>query len=120
MSHKKRLWFVLGLVVCAAALPVLADDHDHGDHRHDGRHHHRLGDDDHEIARGALERGEIVPLEDVLVEVRKAVAGQIVGIKLEREGGTWIYEFRILGTDGSMLEVYADARTKAILKVKGR
>jgi hypothetical protein len=119
MSGKKRFWIVLFLAACAAGIPVLAGDHGFDEHRHGG-HRHWHDDDDHEIARGALERGEIVPLEDVLAEVRKTVAGQIVGIKLERKRELWVYELRVLGKDGAMLEVYVDARTKAVLKVEGR
>lgn len=109
MHRKKRFWIVPFLAVCTAVLPVLADDDDYGERRRGG---------DHEIARGALERGEIVPLDDVLAEVRKTIAGQIVRIKLERKHGRWLYELRVLGPDGSIMEVYVDARTKAIVKVK--
>jgi uncharacterized membrane protein YkoI len=117
MFRQKWFWIVLLAAACAAIIPVLADDHEH-----EGRPHgrHRQGHHDHDIARGALERGEIAPLEEVLAEVRKTATGQIMGIKLEREHGKWVYEFRILGAEGSMLEVHADARTKEILEIKGK
>jgi uncharacterized membrane protein YkoI len=125
MSGTKGLWIALSLVFCAIALPVLADDNEFGKQQH-GKHNHWHDDDDddhdhdHEIARSALERGEIAPLEDVLAKVRKAVTGQIVNIKLERERGIWVYEIRVLSSNGSMLEVYVDARSKAILKIEGK
>lgn len=76
---------------------------------------------DHDTALRAFERGEVLPLEAVLSEVRKAVRGEVVGIELERErgNGNWVYEFKIIAPGSIMVEVYVDARTAEILKARG-
>jgi uncharacterized membrane protein YkoI len=57
----------------------------------------RLRREDHDVARAALERGEILPLETILARVRESVRGDVVGVELERDCGAWIYEIKIIG-----------------------
>ncbi len=74
---------------------------------------------DEEAARHALENGEVVPLERVIAGLGSTVPGEISGLELERENGTWIYEFKIISPDGCMLKVRVDAKTgKLIEKAK--
>lgn len=75
---------------------------------------------DHDLARQALERGEVLPLEAVLAEVRKSVSGEVAGIELEREHGVWLYEIKMIGPGGALTEVKVDARTGRILRSKGK
>ena len=70
---------------------------------------------DHEIARQALLRGEILPLETLLAEVRKAFEGEFIGVELELKQGAWVYVLKILTRDGKLLRIVADARTGAVL-----
>jgi uncharacterized membrane protein YkoI len=56
----------------------------------------------------------------VVAEVRKTISGKLVGVDLEQKHGKWVYEFKLLAPEGSMIEVYADARTGTIMKVKGK
>ena len=82
-----------------------------------------LGDDDkhdHDRARRALERGEVLPLERILASVRAKVPGEIVGVELEREEGRWTYEVRLIDPSGRRLKVYVDAANAGILKIKGK
>ena len=74
----------------------------------------------HDIAREALERGEILPLETVLSEVRKAIRGEVVGVELEREHGTWVYEIKIIASGNFIVEVSVDARTAKVLETRGK
>lgn len=92
------------LTVVAAAglglLPALAD----GDRE-------TAEEQDHDRARGAVERGDILPLATILEAIRPSIDGEIVGIELEREDGRWIYEIKVIDRRGRMLEIDADART---------
>jgi uncharacterized membrane protein YkoI len=112
-----RILLVLTLVAGFAVAHAFGGDDDH--ERESFRHPHR-GHEDHDVAREALERGEIMPLEKVVAEVRKTISGKLVGVDLERKRGAWVYEIKVLAPDGSMIEVYADARTAVIMKVKGK
>lgn len=66
---------------------------------------------DHEIAREALLRGEILPLEAVLAEVRKSVKGEFVGVELERRHGVWVYTLKMLTPAGELQKIRVEART---------
>lgn len=73
-------------------------------------------DDDHDRAREALERGEALPLAEVLARVRPALGGEVVGVDFERgRDGRWIYEFKVIGPAGRLGEVHVDAATARVL-----
>jgi uncharacterized membrane protein YkoI len=93
------LWFAL------AAMLILA-----GEGRADSR--------DHDAARLAVERGEIRPLVDILAIVRAKIPGQVTGVEIERKARRWVYEFRIVDAKGRLLEVYVDAGTGEIERIK--
>ncbi|MGQ9659042.1 MAG: PepSY domain-containing protein [Thermochromatium sp.] len=77
---------------------------------------------DHERARAARLRGEIRPIADILHQVGAQVPGEVIGIELERgkRAGrpVWIYELKILTSDGCRREVEVDARNGDILKLE--
>jgi uncharacterized membrane protein YkoI len=77
-------------------------------------------DSDHDAARRAVERGEIRPLAEILSALRNRVAGDIVGVELEREHGRWVYEIKALDARGRRAKFYVDARTGDIIGEKGR
>jgi len=102
---------VLPLAACCALLavaPAIADDESDYDEQHD-----------HDEAREAVEKGEALPLETVLAAVEKKVVGEIVGIEFEKDDGVWVYEFRVVDAAGHVIEVQADAKTAAIIRVEG-
>jgi uncharacterized membrane protein YkoI len=75
----------------------------------------RADDDrDHDVARRAVERGEIKSLAEILQAVRDKLPGEVTRVKLERERGRLVYEFRVVGARGRLLEVYVDAATGEI------
>lgn len=75
----------------------------------------RADDDrDHDVARQAVERGEIKPLAEILRMLRDKLPGEIAGVKFERKGGRLMYELRIVGAQGRLLEVHVDATTGEI------
>ena len=108
-SFAKRLIALALLAALAAVSPAKADD---GERDRDDDHH------EHEAVRGAVERGEVKSLAEVLQAIRPNLAGEIVGVEIERDGSAWIYEFRIADEQGRIFEVYVDAATAEILKTE--
>lgn len=75
-----------------------------------------FADDDQDRARQALERGEIRPLDDVLAVLRAAAPGEVIKLKFEREGGRWLYKFKVLTPQNRRREVEIDARSLQIIE----
>ncbi|MBN9318260.1 MAG: hypothetical protein BGN86_04955 [Caulobacterales bacterium 68-7] len=71
---------------------------------------------DQQAARRALERKEILPLPRILTTVSQRVPGDILKVELERRGERFVYEVRVLGRDGRVIEVDVDARSGAVLR----
>lgn len=66
---------------------------------------------DHDDALRAVEAGEIRPLADILNAVKEKLPGEVVGVRLEREAGAWVYEFRVVDDKGRLFEIHVDARS---------
>jgi uncharacterized membrane protein YkoI len=71
-------------------------------------------------ARQAVERGEALPLVEILRRVRAELGGELVGVSFERKRDRWVYEFKVVGQGGQIAEVYVDAATAEILKREAR
>jgi uncharacterized membrane protein YkoI len=100
---------IVVLMLAAAATPAMGDDQERESEAERS---------ERETVRAAVERGELKPLSVVLQAVRSKLPGEVVGIEIERDQGVWIYEFRVADDKGRLLEVYVDAATAQILKVK--
>ena len=77
-------------------------------------------DNDHDRARAALRAGEVLPLQVVLQRVQVEYPGRVLGIKLEREDGRWIYEVKLLDPSGQLNKLELDAATGAVLRLRHR
>lgn len=75
---------------------------------------------DHDRARAALQAGEILPLATVLQRVAIEHPGQVLEVELERDGGVWLYEIKLLQAGGGLLKLEVDAATARVLKAKAR
>ncbi|MGD9298113.1 MAG: PepSY domain-containing protein [Thiohalocapsa sp.] len=95
-SHRRATW---PLLVLAIGFAAQAGPHDH----------------DHDRARAALERGEVLPLAEILASVTAQVPGDVVEVELEREHGTWVYELKVIAPNGRVLEVLVDAAAGRLL-----
>jgi uncharacterized membrane protein YkoI len=73
-------------------------------------------EDDHDRARRALEQGEVLPLAEILARVRGELGGEVVGVSFEREHDHWVYEFKVIGAGGRLVEVYVDGATAEVLE----
>ncbi|NPD16824.1 PepSY domain-containing protein [Xinfangfangia sp. D13-10-4-6] len=70
------------------------------------------------VARAAMLRGEILPLDRILAQLRAAFPGEIIEIQLELEDGSFVYEFDILSPDGRLFEVELDAATGQVIEIE--
>lgn len=70
-----------------------------------------------DCARDAFQSGEIRPLAEVIAAARAKVPGEVVKVELEREHGVWVYEIKILTSEGRRREVEIDAKTLEIRDV---
>ena len=68
--------------------------------------------------RHAVERGEIHSLAEILAALRGKLPGEVAGVEIERKNGHWFYEFRVIDNKGRLFEVYVDARTAVIERMK--
>lgn len=73
----------------------------------------------YEEARVLSRAGEIKPLNDILLNVKKEIPGTVLEVELERKHNKLVYEIEILQSQGSVKEVYVDARTGEIISIKG-
>jgi len=77
---------------------------------------------DHERARQAVKRGEVLPLDVMVDRLSRIAPGKLIDVEFERDDGRWVYEFTVLQADGVIREIEMDARTARVLEieVKGR
>lgn len=75
-----------------------------------------LADDDHDRARAALERGELLPLASLLERLAPVINGDIIELELEREKGGWVYEITYVDGRGRLIELEVDAADGTVMK----
>ncbi|MEZ5719767.1 MAG: PepSY domain-containing protein [Burkholderiaceae bacterium] len=86
------------------AFPLLrADERNHGDHA---------------MALQALEQGRVLPLRTVLEKVERDYQGQALKVEFEQDDGRFIYEIRLLQSDGRMVKLKVDAVDGKVLDSK--
>ena len=73
----------------------------------------RLGQ---ERARDAVRQGQVLPLGQVLPNVRQRVPGRVMDVNLQGV----IYNIRMLTPRGTVVLVEADGRTGRVLNIRGR
>jgi uncharacterized membrane protein YkoI len=96
---------VAGLIwLGALAAPAWADNRNNRDNR-----------DDHERARAAVQAGEVLPLPQVLERLQRTHPGQVLEVELERDDGRWLYEVKLLRSDGQLRKLKLDARSAQVL-----
>lgn len=79
------------------------------------------GDDrpDHDRARTALQRGEVLPLRDIVARAEAAFPGRLLEVELEEKDDAIVYDIELLSPDGRLIKLRYDARTGTLLKAKG-
>lgn len=71
---------------------------------------------DHEIARNAVARGELLPLSKILQIAQRAYPGKLLEVELDRDDGRFEYELEILLADGRVIELTYDGATGQLLE----
>lgn len=104
--------------VLGIALAIGPATHGIADPSGDHHHWHDHEGDDHDAVRGAVERGEIKPLVQLLELAKDRLPGEIVGVEIERKQGVWLYEFRVIDKSGRLFDVYVDAQSGEIRRTK--
>ena len=100
---KSRLALIaLGLFLTLAAGAAQAADKKH----------------DHDAARAALARGEVLSLTKILAIAEQRAPGEVIEVELEEDSGRLKYDLKILAKSGRVLELELDAKTGATLKLE--
>lgn len=73
---------------------------------------------DHDLARQALQRGQVLPLRAVLDKIERDYGGQALKVEFEHEDGRFVYEIRLLQDDGRMAKLKVDAVDGRVLNIK--
>lgn len=68
--------------------------------------------------RHAVEAGAIRSLAEILAATRGQLPGEVAGVHVERDDGRWLYEFRVVDDKGRLFDVYVDARSGKIERIK--
>ncbi len=97
--------FALALVLALASLPGAFADQS-------------KDDKDHIEARALLQRGEILPLSQILKTALENVPGDVIDVELDREETGWQYEVKVLTSTGRVREVKLNARTGKVLEIE--
>ncbi|KEO51271.1 hypothetical protein TP2_12820 [Thioclava pacifica DSM 10166] len=66
---------------------------------------------DHDRARSAVERNEILPLNRILATLRERQRGRVIKVDLEQQAGHYIYALKLITPEGRLLELEVDAAT---------
>jgi uncharacterized membrane protein YkoI len=69
-----------------------------------------IGADDQDRALSALEARQILPLNEIMARAQLG-DDRLLRADLEREDGRYVYELRVIGTDGAIRLRHLDART---------
>ena len=75
---------------------------------------------DHEKAIKAVNEGEILPLDEILVKINQKYAGRVISISLkDSEKGLfgWVYDIMIIEPGNMVKQIRVDAGTSTILSV---
>ena len=79
-----------------------------------------VAQNDQQRARDAMQAGRIRPMQEILVQVNRRIAGRILNAWLEQgQGGLWIYRLKLLDLRGNIVGVVVDARNGQILQIFG-
>ena len=73
---------------------------------------------DHDLARQAVEAGDVLPLRTILDRVEREYPGQVMEVELDREKGEWVYEVKLLRKGGALMKLKIQARDGTILGFK--
>lgn len=65
-------------------------------------------------------KGKIAPIPEIQTLARRAVPGEVVNIRLNREGLRYLYKVSIVVDSGDLFDVWIDASTRDFVSVRQR
>jgi len=71
---------------------------------------------DQDRARAALHAGEVLSLRTILERIERDYPGQVLEAELERKGGRWIYELKLVQTGRQLIKLEIDASSGEVLR----
>ncbi len=71
---------------------------------------------DQDRARAALQAGEVLSLRTILERIERDHPGQVIEAELERKGGRWIYELKLVQTGRQLIKLEIDASSGEVLR----
>lgn len=71
-----------------------------------------------DVAKRAVEQGQILPLLEILGRLKDTIPGRVIEVELEREDGRYVYEIKAITDAGEVTEYEVDAATAAVIKFK--
>ena len=71
---------------------------------------------DQDRARAALQAGEVLSLRTILERVESDYPGQVIEAELERKGGRWVYELKLVQTGRQVIKLEIDASSAEVLR----
>ncbi|WP_223730968.1 MULTISPECIES: PepSY domain-containing protein [Ensifer] len=92
-----------------------------GPARADDDRSHAAGDDDvpsHDDLSELVREGRIHPLAVLKAQVLTKLPGELIDVRVERDDGVIIYEFRILRESGRVTEVEVEAASGRIVEIE--
>lgn len=75
--------------------------------------------DSHQQLHGEVRRGELVPLEQIFDWLEAHYLGDILDVELERDDGEVLYEIRMVGPQGQIVEFEFDALSGQLMAMEG-
>lgn len=77
-----------------------------------------IADDDSQRARQLQQRGQILPLEQIIESAMSVKSGQILETELDDDDGRYIYELEILDQHGQVWELELDASNGELIELE--
>jgi uncharacterized membrane protein YkoI len=71
---------------------------------------------DHDRARLFFQQGQLRSLSQLLEELGPQLGGQIIEVELMRNGGKYLYQFRVLAPNGQVSVYSVDAATGKVMQ----
>ena len=73
-------------------------------------------DRDQDIARRALQSGEVLPITRILELAAQHQPGDVIEVQLDERRGRLEYQIKVLAASGRVVELALDARTGALVR----
>lgn len=104
-----RHWLALVAIAPMLAAPAGASS----SQKREGKQERKARD--HDIARQAVLRREVLPLRRILTFASKYQVGEIIEVELKSRSGTVFYDVHVLTSNGVVRELFIDARTGKLI-----